>query len=84
MKPMSLDARNLRKYHSEVRKFKEWCYNHDDIDWFTFDTANPDCICVLSRNEYDLHEYRRNIEEDSESYFLSEEDYDTWCDEEVY
>ena len=80
MKHMSIDARALRKYHGEVRKFKDWCNEHG-IKYFSFEEAPLYSICILSRNEYDLYERKRNIEENSESYFISEQDYDIWYEE---
>lgn len=68
------------RYREEVRKFKEWCSDHD-ISYYTYDYAESTYICVMSRDEYLLHEIRRNISEDDECYFLSPTDYETWCEE---
>ena len=69
-----------RRYHSEVRAFKEWCQKHG-IVYKTYDNADPSDVCVLSRDEYNLHDTRQIIFLDSECYFLSIEDYETWCEE---
>lgn len=69
-----------RRYHSDVRKFKEWC-DDNNVTYKTFSDANDDDVCVLSQDEYHLHDTRRMISEDCEDYFLNIEDYETWCEE---
>lgn len=70
-----------RRYHKDVRDFKAWCIEHN-IEYSVYDHANPDDICVLSLNEYHLHETRAQILEDEEDYFLNLEDYEIWYEEE--
>lgn len=82
-KTQSFEERMIRQHHSDVRELKSWCYDHK-VNWYNFTTAPSDSICVLSRNEYDLHEKRVSLEEDSESYFLDQEAYELWCDGEDY
>lgn len=69
-----------RRYHSDVRKFKEWC-DDNNVTYKTFNDADDDDVCVLSQDEYHLHDTRRMISEDCEDYFLNIEDYETWCEE---
>ena len=76
----SQEERELREYHADVRKFKNWC-NENNVTYHTFDDADNLDYCVLSRNEYDLHDVRRCLVEDHESYFLNLEDYEKWCEE---
>ena len=68
-----------RRYHSDVNRFKEWC-EENNVSYETYDTAGPNDICVLSMNEYHLHDTRKMIYEDSEDYFLNSEDYEKWCE----
>lgn len=70
-----------RRFHKDVRCFKEWCDKHG-VPYSTFDTAEEEDICVLSRNEYHLHEERKSILEDEEDYFLNPAAYETWTEEE--
>lgn len=70
-----------RRFHKDVRSFKEWCDKHG-VPYSTFDTAEEEDICVLSRNEYHLHEERKSILEDEEDYFLNPAAYETWTEEE--
>lgn len=79
----SFEERMTRIHHSAVRKLKSWCYDHK-VNWYNFATAPSDSICVLSRNDYDLSEKRENLEEDFESYFLDQEAYELWSNEENY
>lgn len=69
-----------RRFHKDVRQFKEWCDKHG-VPYSTFDTAEEEDICVLSKNEYHLHEERRSILEDEEDYFLNPAAYETWSEE---
>lgn len=68
-----------RRYHGDVRKFKEWC-SENRIEFKTHDLAEADDICVLSRDEYSLGDYRISIEEDNENYYLSPQNYEKWCE----
>lgn len=65
------------RYSNDVKKFKEWCENNE-IPYLDFDCAEPTDICVLSTVDYDLGEMRQNIEVDNKSYFLHQDDYETW------
>ena len=68
-----------RKYHQDVKKFKKWCHEND-IEYKTYSSANLDDICVLSLDEYHLHDSRMQILEDCEDYFLDPKDYEIWCE----
>lgn len=70
-----------RRYHKEVRDFKEWCKEHN-IYYLTYEEASDKDICVLSTLEYELHDTKSLISDENESYFLTPKDYETWCDEE--
>lgn len=69
-----------RRYHGDVRHLKKWCEEHGMI-LKHYDVAEPEDVCVLSRNEYHLHEQRSAVCENEEDYFLSIEDYERWCEE---
>ena len=75
----SMKETETRKHHSNVRFLKRWCEEHNTIckNW---NDAKSDDICVVSRSDYDLHEYRSNCVEDNESYFLKQEDYEQWAE----
>ena len=82
IKELSLEQRLLRRYRLEVAKLKEWCKeNNITLYSFSDERTMAHYICVQSKNEFNLHERRRDIEEDAESYFLTEEDYDKYCEE---
>ncbi len=76
-KSYSEDELELRRYHSDVRKFKNWCYENG-IEPKTFNTADGYDICILSRNEYCIGDSRISMTEDNESYYLSPQDYEKW------
>lgn len=71
----------IRRFHKDVRQFKAWCDKHG-VPYSTFDTAEQEDVCVLSKNEYHLHEERKSIIEDDEDYFLNPAAYETWYEEE--
>lgn len=72
----------LRRYHKEVREFKTLC-QENGMSYKTYKEADEHDICVLSRNEYELHDMRSMIVEDNESYFLTQEDYEKWCNSDI-
>ena len=65
-----------RRYHAQVRKTLE-DLDSKNIEVKTFDEADDTDICILSRNEFDISEMRKNIEENNESYFISIQDYES-------
>ena len=69
-----------RRYHKDVRNFKKWCEDNN-VSYYTYENADKDFICVLSRYEFDLNEKRERCSENNEQYFLSLEDYEKWCEE---
>lgn len=79
---VKLEQRFLRHYRTEVARLKKWC-EENDITLYSFSDERTlaHYICVQSKNELNLHERRRDIETDEESYFLTEEDYDKYCEE---
>lgn len=71
-----------RAYHKRVREFKAWCREHQ-VAYYTFSDAPSDSICALSLDEYAENTKRENLSEDYESYFLFEEAYEEWVENEV-
>lgn len=67
------------RYRSEVKALKEWCEDNY-AECKTYDTASPDDICVVSLDEYHLHDSRKLILEDKGDYFLNIEDYEKWAE----
>lgn len=55
-----------RDYHKKVRLFRE-TYN---IELLNFDSATPEMVCILSKNEFDVGLRRSQIEQDNECYFI--------------
>lgn len=74
--------REKRQYHSDVRKFKQWCTEHQ-IAYYTFKEAPPDSICALSMDDYSINVRRSLLEEDHEDYFLHEEYYEEWEEQNI-
>jgi translation elongation factor P/translation initiation factor 5A len=65
-----------RRYHAQVRRtLKD--LDSKNIEVKTFDGADDTDICILSRNEFDISEMRKNIEENNESYFINIQDYES-------
>ena len=79
---MSQKEREKRLYHAEVRKFKDWCTSHQ-VAYYTFKDAPPDSICAISMDEYAVNTRRRKLDEDRESYFIHEDYYDEWEEEQA-
>ena len=78
IKALKQSTREIRQYHSDVRKVKTWCENHG-ILLKSWDNASSTDVCILSKSEYDVHDYRKVLDEDNESYFLSPLDYENYC-----
>lgn len=76
---MSVHETIVRGYKWDMKRFKKWC-EKNDIPYYTFKDAPNDSLCALSMNEYDLGELREDLEIDSESLFLEENDYNTYND----
>lgn len=79
---MSQKEHEKRTYHAEVRKFKEWCVKHK-IAYYTFNDAPSDSICAISMDEYAVNTHRHKLDEDNESYFINEEHYEEWEEEQT-
>lgn len=79
---MSQKEHEKRIYHAELRKFKQWCREHN-IAFYTFNDAPADSICAISMDEYAINTKRSNLDEDHESYFLNEEYYEEWEGEQI-
>ena len=76
----SVRETETRRHHSNVRFLKRWCEQHNTA-CKSWNDAEPDDMCVVSRSDYDLNESRSNCLEDNESYFLTLKDYEEWCGE---
>ena len=84
-KPIARKARSQaenekRKHHSDVRRLKQWCEDHQ-ITCYTFNDAPIDSICVLSMDDYSLTARRASLDQDNESYFIDEKDYEEYTNE---
>ena len=69
-----------RRYYDAGVRFKKWCEEHD-ITPRHYDIAEPDDICVLSKNDFHLNDTKSSIVENSGDYFLKPEDYEKWVEE---
>ena len=76
---MNIDEKIKRAYNAKIRKIIRWCEENEHI-LLNYDDANMDDICILSKSEYDLHECKRNIAEDNESYFLTQDSYEEYIE----
>lgn len=65
-----------RTFGIQVRKAKLWC-EKNGFELKSHSNAQDYDICILSRSEYDLEAYRKDVEE-QESYFLTEDAYERW------
>lgn len=80
-KIIPINERVLRQYHADVRRTKKQC-DKMGVKLLTYSEAKSQDVCILSRNEYDLMDIRKNIFKDNESYFLTPEDYEKMYEEE--
>lgn len=64
-----------RAYNRAVRKYQEWCEEHH-LSLKTWSEADSYDICVISKSEYDVGEYRKKVVADNQSYFMEEDSYD--------
>jgi hypothetical protein len=65
----------LNAYKKEVRKTAKWVEDNG-CSLFTWEDANPDDVCIISKNDYELHEARKNCFSDNGSFFVTTEDYE--------
>lgn len=64
-----------RRYNRIVNDLKELCEEHN-IQLYNYDEAEPDMICTLSMNDYELGDERSICSEGNESYFVTEDNLD--------
>lgn len=57
-----------------------WCNEHGFVSK-TYEEADPYDICVISRSDYDLQEFRKDIASDNDSRFLDPTAYEEWNNE---
>lgn len=65
--------KTLKKRHKELKKKCDKL----KVTLKSFNSANPEDICILSDNEYDLLDKKANVE-NKDSYFVSENDYERY------
>ena len=70
----------IRHHHRNVRNLQDWCLEND-AEAIPYKDAEEYDICVCSKSEYELHEYRKNCSPENESWFLNQEDYEKWCEQ---
>lgn len=66
---MSESELELRRFHSDVRKLKKVCREHN-ITLLEFDEAINDDVCILSRSEYEIGSAKEYLSNSLESYFV--------------
>lgn len=80
---MSDKELEIRRYHKDVKRVKRWC-SDNDVELHTYQEASSDELCVLSQDEYEISARRGYLKEDNESYFVSEEDYESVTENALY
>ena len=63
----------LRRYHAQVRKLRELC-NDNNIRLNTYDEADDNMKCVLSKSDYEIGDTKPYCCEENENYFVTESD----------
>ena len=66
---MSESELELRRFHSDVRKLKKVCREHN-ITLLEFDEAINDDVCILSQSEYEIGSTKEYISSSLECYFV--------------
>lgn len=66
----------MRTLKKRYRELKQKC-DKLNITIKSFEFANPEDICMLSNNEFDLLE-KRSVVKTKNSYFISEDDYERY------
>lgn len=73
---MSFDEIEKRRFHSRVRKLRKYCDTHN-FTLLSMEEEPPiTWLCILSENEMEVGEPLHLCDEDSESYFLSPQEYE--------
>ena len=73
----TFEEKAKRACKAKVRKIKDWC-KENEATLRSYSEADLYNVCIASKSEYDLYEFRKDIAEDNESYFLDAEDYEKW------
>ena len=71
---MSESELELRRFHSDVRKLKKVCREHN-ITLLEFDEAINDDVCILSQSEYEVGSAKEYLSNSLESYFVHDSDF---------
>lgn len=71
-KQISLNEKILRSYKRHLRHIREWCMEHH-FNLKPFFEAETYDICIISKNELSIGEFRKNIEDAEEGAFFVEE-----------
>lgn len=72
---MSDDELEVRRHHSSLRRLKAYC-SDENVVLKNYESANPDDMCVLSLEDVDLGSRKSYLTTGSDSWFVSEDDYD--------
>lgn len=71
--------RALRAHGKAMNKLKRWCEKYH-VTLKTFDEADAEDVCAVSRSDYEIGDERYIILFDNDSYFLTPKDYEKWKD----
>lgn len=80
---MSDKELEIRRHHKSLRKLKAYC-GDKNVELKDYESAGPDDMCVLSLDDLDLGARRDYLQEDNDSWFVSEDDYETISETALY
>lgn len=80
---MSYSELELRRFHRQVKRVKEYCDDQDIEmhDWFNAQNGEQ---CVLSKDEYEIGAYKEYLTNKNEPYFVSEDHFQEVSQEALY
>ena len=72
---MSDEELEVRRHHASLRRLKSHCSN-SNVVLKNYESADPDDMCVLSLSDVDLGSRKNYLATDSDSWFVSEDNYE--------
>lgn len=74
---MSDSELETRRHHAKLKKLKKYLSDCKNVELKDYKSADPYDMCVLSMSDVDLGARREYLSEDNDSWFVSEDNYET-------
>ena len=81
---MSDKELETRRHHASLRKLKRYLSDCKNAELKDYKSAGPYDMCVLSLDDLDLGARKEYLPEDNDSWFVSEDSYETVAEIALY